>query len=983
MSKLREDQISWVLNLDAKGVQGEVQKLSNSIRGLKDENKYLGKEMKEATKQMNDAEKEMKKLEKAGRMHGKAYKEARNTYEGAKAEIAGYTTQINKNNTAITENQKRLDTTIKTMRIEDMTMGQLKKRAGELQGQLNHTSMAADPKKYKELQTELTKVQGRMGDVKSANQSLGQQLSSIPGPAGAAVRGLQGVSTAMKALIMNPVGVIIMAIVGAFLALKKALNSSEEAMFKFQQLLAPIGALLDWLLSLLQKAVIGIIDGITKAINWIMKMAERLPLVGKFVQELNEKAAVAIELEKAKQELEKRRRAFTVKDAETEKQVAELRNKAKQKDIYTEQERLNMIEEAIKLERERADEKMAIAEENYRIMAEEAARAGNTTETERMLAEAQAEKHRAETEFYRTTTRLASEKATLVEQIEKEREEAHKKHIEAQEKREEGWLQNQKQRYKEMLLANQISRADYDKAMEQAEMQSLENRLRIARLEPEKRAQIEQQLLDMRLAANDRADKAMLDALKKEQENQKKILAESHQFALEQLREQETDKALLAVKTAAIEQEFAQKRLELAQAFGQALQQTEFHNAELQQQAIAENSEAIVAADNEVNEARLAAKKTFAEQAAALEASLHVETLEERQNRELATLERLHQAGLLSEETYQLALKGIETKYNEERFRARQEWGLTTLAEVHQREMDVLKEQYAAKMLSEDEFEQAKLQLKLNYAQQYTQQAQQLAQAGANALNAIQDAQIARAGDDEAKKLEIQKKFADAQFALQVAQIIGSTAQGIMSAWASAMVLPVPFSQITGAAMAALIGATGVAQVAAANAERQRIKSLTLGGGGGGGASTPTASPTASPTAQASMVLNQGFADGGYTGAGGKYEVAGMLPDGRPYHRGEYFVAQEEMTHPEVVPLVRRIEQVRRRRTSTNPLPDGFADGGYTGGSSGSNFENAVRTLVEILEEMRENPLKAEINYFEFKEVEKTIEKSQKFTNLG
>jgi hypothetical protein len=74
------------------------------------------------------------------------------------------------------------------------------------------------------------------------------------------------------------------------------------------------------------------------------------------------------------------------------------------------------------------------------------------------------------------------------------------------------------------------------------------------------------------------------------------------------------------------------------------------------------------------------------------------------------------------------------------------------------------------------------------------------------------------------------------------------------------------------------------------------------------------------------MVLNQGFAEGGYTGAGGKYEVAGMLPDGRPYHRGEYFVAQEEMAHPEVVPLVRRIEQVRRRRTSSNPLPDGFAE---------------------------------------------------------
>jgi hypothetical protein len=32
---------------------------------------------------------------------------------------------------------------------------------------------------------------------------------------------------------------------------------------------------------------------------------------------------------------------------------------------------------------------------------------------------------------------------------------------------------------------------------------------------------------------------------------------------------------------------------------------------------------------------------------------------------------------------------------------------------------------------------------------------------------------------------------------------------------------------------------------------------------------------------------------------------------------------------------------------------------------------------------MRQKPLKAEVNYFEFKEAEKTIEDSQKYTNLG
>lgn len=981
MAKLKEDQIQWILNLDAKGVQGEVQKLSNSIRSLKDENKYLSAEMKDANKQMQAAEKDMKKLEKAGRMHSKAYQEARETYEGAKDEIAGYTTQIQKNNAAITDNQKKLDTTIKTMRIEDMTMGQLKKRAGELQGQLNHTSMAADPKKYKELQSQLEKVQGRMVEVKGANQTLSQQLSSLPGPAGAAVNGIKGLATALKALIANPVGVIIMAIVVAFMAFKKALNSSEEAMNKFQQLLAPIGALLDWLLNLLQKAVIGIIEGVTKAVNWFMKMAEKLPIVGEQMKEINEKAAEAIQLEKDKQALEKKGRENLVKDAKLEQDIARLRREIKQKDIYSEEERLQKINEVMELERQRADNNKAIADETSRVMELEAARAGNTMETERMLAQAQADKLKAETEYNKRLMELSSEKAALVAEMQREEEEAVKQKIEQQEKLQEEAFANEEKRLKQLLLNNQISRAEYDQKIEEAEMRSLENRLRIAGLEPEKRMEIEQQLLDMRLAANDRADKAMLEALKKEQEKQQQILEQGKQLALEQLREQEKDKALLAVKTAAIEQEFAQKRLELAQAMGDALQQAEFRNAELQKQAIAENSETILSADQEANKARLEAKRIFEQEAAALEASLHIETLDERQNREMAALDKLHQSGLLSEESYQLAKKGIEAKYDEERFAARQEWGLITLTEVHQREMEILQEQYAAKLLSEEEFEKAKLQLKISYTQQYFQQAQQLAQVGANALNAIQNAQLAKVGDNEAKKLEIQKKFADAQFAMQVAQIVSSTAMGIMSAWASSMQLGPIAGPIAATALTVLLGATAAAQIATANAERQRIKALTLGGSGGSGAS-PSAAAASPKTAQ--MVVNPGFAEGGYTGAGGKYEVAGILPDGRPYHRGEYFVAQEEMRHPEVVPLVRRIEQVRRRRTTVNPLPEGFAEGGYTGNDAGDNsIQYTLQKLNDLLEYIKDNPLEAELNYYKFEETKKRIEDSKKNIALG
>lgn len=76
------------------------------------------------------------------------------------------------------------------------------------------------------------------------------------------------------------------------------------------------------------------------------------------------------------------------------------------------------------------------------------------------------------------------------------------------------------------------------------------------------------------------------------------------------------------------------------------------------------------------------------------------------------------------------------------------------------------------------------------------------------------------------KKLDIQKKYADVNFAIKVSQIIADTAVSIMRAFAD-------LGPIAGAVAAALMGVTGAAQIASANAERNKIKNMTLSGGTG------------------------------------------------------------------------------------------------------------------------------------------------------
>jgi len=93
----------------------------------------------------------------------------------------------------------------------------------------------------KEYVTQMAKVKDLKGILDEHNQALkkaGQstgffgnlkdKLTSIPGPAGAAVNGLMGMGKAMWALVANPIGATIAAIVAGFMLLYKAFTSTDS-----------------------------------------------------------------------------------------------------------------------------------------------------------------------------------------------------------------------------------------------------------------------------------------------------------------------------------------------------------------------------------------------------------------------------------------------------------------------------------------------------------------------------------------------------------------------------------------------------------------------------------------------------------------------------------------------------------------------------------------------------------------------------------
>ena len=188
--------------------------------------------------------------------------------------------------------------------------------------------------------------------------------------------------------------------------------------------------------------------------------------------------------------------------------------------------------------------------------------------------------------------------------------------------------------------------------------------------------------------------------------------------------------------------------------------------------------------------------------------------------------------------------------------------------------------------------------------------------------------------EKENKKLEIQKKYADVDFAIKISQIVADTAVSIMKAYSL-------LGPIGGAIAAAMLTATGIAQVISAKAERDKIKNLQ-----------PKSS--ASKVGTAERVVS-GYSDGGYTGNGKRLEVAGVV------HRGEYVVPQPIMGDPRVVDAVNMIEAIRRQRVyqgdGGNSLPKGrgFATGGHTGASGGELAVAAseLRAVTEAVKQLR------------------------------
>lgn len=245
-------------------------------------------------------------------------------------------------------------------------------------------------------------------------------------------------------------------------------------------------------------------------------------------------------------------------------------------------------------------------------------------------------------------------------------------------------------------------------------------------------------------------------------------------------------------------------------------------------------------------------------------------TLEQQRDQKLEVLKGYYQAALNmakqnGEDTTQLekAYKDVQAQIkkeyitkqkelldeqDEKKKQARQALGFDQQSE-YDRQLLQLKQALDNQYITQQEYEEKVQQLKRD---SFMKQAQYYTNLFGNTVTALQNAEMANVDakyDAEIKaaegntalqeklekkkaneKLKIQKKYADVNFAMQVAQIVSNTAVSIMKALAD-------LGPIAGPVAAALMGVTGAAQLVVANAERQKVKRMTLNGSASGSSS--------------------------------------------------------------------------------------------------------------------------------------------------
>lgn len=297
--------------------------------------------------------------------------------------------------------------------------------------------------------------------------------------------------------------------------------------------------------------------------------------------------------------------------------------------------------------------------------------------------------------------------------------------------------------------------------------------------------------------------------------------------------------------------------------------------------------------EEETNRQKLELRKEYLEQAKKMEQEYFAKSIDEREQMELALLDELITQGVIAADKKAEYEQQIRKKYNKERAAKKEDSPLAPASGVAGDFVDIFKKLEALQTKIKDGEQTwedyaavavASLALVSSTTAAVSQIFTAKQQEEENAINQRYDAEIKKAGENTAKgkKLEEQKqkelakvkqKYNKKAMAIEIAQAVASTAMAAINAYASAS----KENWVLGPIAAAMAVAAGMVQIADIKKQHEAQQA--------------------------------GYYSGGFTGGTRYRREAGVV------HEGEFVANHEAVNNPNVLPVLRLIDNAQRNNT--------------------------------------------------------------------
>lgn len=278
----------------------------------------------------------------------------------------------------------------------------------------------------KKLDKEINNVKKSANSTKTDLNGVGDAVSDLGGPLGQAAGGVRSLGMAFKALLASPIGIVL----GLFAGIVALLSKLDPVVDKIEQGLDALNAIFDTLAGNLAKVGRLFAQLTTFDLSGATKTAQELGSA------MGDAATNAVNLRKSIQQLEDIENDYTVSSAKSEAAVKNLLIQANNVNLSYD-ERIKILKEAGRIEKEDFEKGLKIAKEKARIAKAELARidkAGvDRGEAAKKAAEAEANLIRIQSQSADIQEKIQN-RIDAVRQAQADKEKARREKQEAEEK---------------------------------------------------------------------------------------------------------------------------------------------------------------------------------------------------------------------------------------------------------------------------------------------------------------------------------------------------------------------------------------------------------------------------------------------------------------------------------------------------------------------------------------------------------------------